>query len=612
MAQLESGKTYIIENVGVKDYIDSNGSGHTVAEYFIWLSEKIAAGLDIEMQPIIKENNKCFLPLPYINKPTNNRLCLYIGGESLNNIVPKIGYFNGQDYYIESTDELPRIMYDNQNSFIVINDGADSRAPIAKNFLDEDTVGTFVIDTNFLDTYGFYNIAFLANAGCNSNQNQHITEAYASPRVFICDMFNVLTEQHYDGAFTLANPKTDSSLYVGGYVLNNNFGYNQLGYLSTAAIGIDKDGKYCVQGFLPQVFTSDYDNEEIISASMIRIQFGKLKTYYPMYITLGNAIENLINYCDSTNVWDTKENKTWYKNAFKINNKKFTISCSCDRTTFSPDNPQWAVVIERAPDEIDLVPWSTGTDKEIANMINGYYNGKISLVDIQSVWKVGDTRTVRLSAMPATYVDEKHRAQAVEYQILDFNHDNLVTPINGKTKALISIDQKNCLMDKINYDNIKKGHPEIISPKTENGFINATNDNTTRWKNCARRKWCNEIYYNSLPNYLKKLNKKVKKIADNSYTEDNIFLLSEYEVTGKRTRAKYVEGSQYAFYKLNINNRKKLPRFRLEDNNTYSDIWWLRSPYQSETVYWCNIRELLDADMHYTTRHYGLAPAMCL
>lgn len=342
MAQLKNGKTYIVENIGVKNYIDLNGSGHTVAEYFTWLSEKIAAGLDIEMQPIIKENNKCFLPLPYINKPTKNRLCLYIGGESLNNIIPKIGYFNEQDYYIENADELPRIMYNNQNSFIVINNGAYSKEVTAKNFLDESTSGTFVIDTNFLDAYGFYNIAFLANASCDSSQNEHITEVYASPRVFICDMFNVLTEQHYDGAFTLVNPNTNSSLYAGGYVLNNSSSYNQLGYPSIAAIGVDKDGKYCIQGFLPQVFTSDYDNA-IISASMIRIQFGKLKTYYPMYITLGNAIENLINYCDSTNVW---KNKTWYKEAFEIDNKKFTISCSCDKTTFSSDNPQWAVVVE--------------------------------------------------------------------------------------------------------------------------------------------------------------------------------------------------------------------------------------------------------------------------
>ena len=505
MAQLESGKIYIIENVGIKDYINLNGSGHTVAEYFTWLSDKIATGLGIEMQPILNGDN-CYLPLPYINDPTNNRLCLYIKGNSLLGLIPKISYFNGNNYYIENNDELPYVMYHNQVISVKYKDSSSytfySSHSIA---LTSEETGSFIIDTRFLESHGFYTMAFLPQV------SGEIDDVVTAPRVFICDMIDTLIEdQHYDGTFTLCNPELNSSsLYCGGYISNeSDSGYTKLDYPSIAAIGAKKNGKYFLQGFFPQVFSSDYplyhdSSEETISVSMIKVQFGRLKTFYPIYILLGNATKNLMNCCSMENIQNN--HFSWNKDILKINNKKFTLSCSCDKITFAPHTPQWAVAIERAPDEIDLVPWSTGTDKEIANMINGYYNGKISLADIQSVWGVGDTRTVRLSAMPATYVNEKHRTQVVEYQILGFNHDNLVTPINGKTKALITVDQKNCLMDKINYDNMKKGHPEIISPRTEDGFINATNDNTTGWKNCARRKWCNEIYRNSLPNYLKKL-----------------------------------------------------------------------------------------------------------
>jgi hypothetical protein len=217
MAQLESGKTYIIENIGIKNYITLKGNNHTAAEYFTWLSEKIATGLGIEMQPVINGNN-CYLPLPYINDPTENRLCLYIKGDSLSNLVPKIGFFNSENFYIELGDELPHIMYGNQTSFMIIDDYY-RRAVMPSSSLESDASASLVIDTEFLDSHGFYNISFLANAYCDSDE--HITDLYASPRVFICDMIDVLTEEHYDGVFTLSNPNSIYD-YYGGYILDNN------------------------------------------------------------------------------------------------------------------------------------------------------------------------------------------------------------------------------------------------------------------------------------------------------------------------------------------------------------------------------------------------------
>ena len=102
------------------------------------------------------------------------------------------------------------------------------------------------------------------------------------------------------------------------------------------------------------------------------------------------------------------------------------------------DSTNNATIIHKyAP--VPLVSWSTGTDAEIKAMVDSYYAGEVTLADIRSVWSIGDEREVTLSAMAATGVGESHRAQSVKVVILDFDHDTLTTPINGKTKALISV-----------------------------------------------------------------------------------------------------------------------------------------------------------------------------
>jgi hypothetical protein len=262
----------------------------------------------------------------------------------------------------------------------------------------------------------------------------------------------------------------------------------------------------------------------------------------------------------------------------------------------------------------ELVSWSTGTDDEIIAMLKAYYKGEFSLEDIQTVWHIGDKREITINAIPKDqYVGESHQEQKIELQILDFAHDELIAPINNKTKALITIDQKDCLMDAVNYENMKsvpEGELMPVTAKPENGYINSTQDNTTRWANCSRRKWLNDSYLKALPLYLQNSIKEVKKPADNSYTIDKVFFLSEQEILGLIKNSAYAEGEQYPIYQ-DINNRIKRPRWRatIDSNN---NIWWSRSPYKSGNVYWCEIKEDMVSDMHYASRAYGIAPAMCL
>ena len=204
---------------------------------------------------------------------------------------------------------------------------------------------------------------------------------------------------------------------------------------------------------------------------------------------------------------------------------------------------------------IPLVPWSTGTDAQITAMINGYYNGDLTLGDIQTVWNLGDCRTVHFSEMGGTYVDFiKTPAQDVELQIIDFHHDDLVKKVHDKTKALITVDLKGVLKKSDgNYQ------PQVMST-----FYWGVD-----WKDSQMRQWCNITFFQGIPLSLRKLIKPVKKISikkswkdgdsrPDIVTEDKCFLLSynEYE---KRTDMWNREGFTYAWYSQKADNRCKQP-----------------------------------------------------
>ena len=259
--------------------------------------------------------------------------------------------------------------------------------------------------------------------------------------------------------------------------------------------------------------------------------------------------------------------------------------------------------------KIKLVPWSTGTDEEITAMVNAYYSGKFTLDDVKSVWHLGDTRSVDLAAMEATGVRESHRAQTVEMEILDFNHDTLTTPIGSITESLITVDLKNCLRNATVTDTTGGSN-------TENGYMNSRDTNVGGWTSCARRTWCNNVFYNALPSYFKTLVKPVNKLtsAGNASStintdSDYCFLLSEIEIFGSISLSRAGEGSQYAWFANATANRYKLPKW---DSSAVSDRWWERSPRNYYPSYFCNVYNDGNANNNGASIAFGLAPACCL
>lgn len=288
----------------------------------------------------------------------------------------------------------------------------------------------------------------------------------------------------------------------------------------------------------------------------------------------------------------------------------YTITCgeATTNTTVTSDNVLYKTVISVDLSLLKIVTFADGTDAEIAKMIGAHYNNKINIADY---WAVGDTKTVSLSAMTATGVGESHRAQTVQFVIGDFDHDDLTTSINGHTKAAVTLLQKDCLMDATSAGNLNNG-----SDNTEKGYMNSSNTNNGGWKGCARRTWCNNVYFKALPSTWQSMVKTVNKKTSAGSTstlihtvQDKIFLASEIEIFGSTTYSVGSEGTQYQYYKNATANRYKIPKW---SSNSVSNIYWERSPDGGGVAGFCGVNYGGGASYYNANAAYGVAPCLCI
>lgn len=289
----------------------------------------------------------------------------------------------------------------------------------------------------------------------------------------------------------------------------------------------------------------------------------------------------------------------------------YTITCgeAHKDATVTGDNVVNKTVISVELSLLKIVAFATGTDKEIAAMIEAHYNNKINIADY---WAVGDMRTVHLSAMAATGVKESHRAQDVQFVIGDFNHDDLATSINGHTKAAVTLLQKDCLMDASNASNPVNGFRN-----SENGYMNSSPTNAGGWKNCARRAWCNNVFFAALPSTWQSMVKIVNKksgtgggsSSGTEITADKIFIAAEIEIFGSRTNSVNGEGTQYQYYKNATANKWKMPKWT---SNYVSNVYLERSPYSGYTNGFCIVDYNGNESYGSANSAFCIAPNFCI
>lgn len=260
------------------------------------------------------------------------------------------------------------------------------------------------------------------------------------------------------------------------------------------------------------------------------------------------------------------------------------------------------------PEDLKIVAFADGTDAEIEKMIEAHYAGKINISDY---WAVGDKRTIHHNAMDATGVSESHRANDYAYVIIGIEHDDLVTAINGKTKAAITIQTERML-----YLDTTTEYNASYDASHECGYINNSSTNSGGWEGCVRRTWCNNVYKKCLPTYIQNMMKQVEKLTSagsrNStikISNDYAFLLSETEIFGSAAYSYAGEGKQYQYFKNATANRYKKPRF---DDNIVSGHYWERSPYFGSGSGFCHVD--VSGNSHYNNaiNSYGIVPCLCI
>lgn len=235
---------------------------------------------------------------------------------------------------------------------------------------------------------------------------------------------------------------------------------------------------------------------------------------------------------------------------------------------------------------VKTVTWASGTDTEIANMVEAADAGIISLSDY---WTVGDVRSISLSAMSATGVGESHSAQKAEFVLMNKGGKTLAS---GTTCSFI-VGMKNCL--------------------ATTGYMNSSDTNSGGWNSCKRRTWCNSVFYNAIPTALRPIFKQFKNVtasgaSTSTTTSTDYFALpSEKEVFGSVTYANSTaesSNSQFEWYKTSSNRVKKV--------NGSASTWWERSPASGISTGFCRVSS--DGSAYYSgaSNTIGISPFGCI
>lgn len=150
--------------------------------------------------------------------------------------------------------------------------------------------------------------------------------------------------------------------------------------------------------------------------------------------------------------------------------------------------------------------------------------------------------------------------------------------------------------------------------------MNNVRDNAGGWKSSRMRTFICPAFENAMPSELQNVLKSVTKFSDNigggtdtasfvTATSETVFLLSEYEVFGKRTIANSAEQeyqAQYAWYSTGNTKGRYC-----HNATSISAIWWLRSTYALASSFFCAV-SASDGGGLFANTSLGFAPAFCV
>ena len=145
---------------------------------------------------------------------------------------------------------------------------------------------------------------------------------------------------------------------------------------------------------------------------------------------------------------------------------------------------------------------------------------------------------------------------------------------------------------------------------TETKQMNSSNTNSGGWQNSAMRTTHLPAILNLMPAEVQAAIREVQKktSAGNQSssiqtTNDKLFLLSEIEIFGSTTYSFAGEGTQYDYYKAGNS--------KVKNRSGSAYWWWERSPYSSNSTYFCYVNSIGNAAADSASYSYGVAFGFC-
>lgn len=238
-----------------------------------------------------------------------------------------------------------------------------------------------------------------------------------------------------------------------------------------------------------------------------------------------------------------------------------TISVAADTNYTAPASKQCSVTVSLLKDNF--------ADNEWSEIIAACQSG-----NVPASWVVGNYKNMTING------------KAYRIDIIGKNHD---TYASGGT-APLTFQMHDCY--------------------TETKQMNSSNTNSGGWQNSAMRTTHLPAILNMMPAEVKAAIRDVQKksSAGNQSssiqtTNDKLFLLSEIEIFGSTTYSFAGEGKQYDYYKAGNSKVKNL--------SGSANAWWERSPYSSNSAFFCFVGSGGSAGANYASNSYGVAFGFC-
>lgn len=238
-----------------------------------------------------------------------------------------------------------------------------------------------------------------------------------------------------------------------------------------------------------------------------------------------------------------------------------TISVAADTNYTAPASKQCSVTVSLLKDNF--------ADNEWSEIIAACQSG-----NVPASWVVGNYKNMTING------------KAYRIDIIGKNHDTYAA---GGT-APLTFQMHDC------YDETKQ--------------MNSSNTNSGGWQNSAMRTTHLPAILNMMPAEVKAAIRDVQKksSAGNQSssiqtTNDKLFLLSEIEIFGSTTYSFAGEGKQYDYYKAGNSKVKNL------SGSAY--YWWERSPYSSDSTYFCCVHSGGGAGAGSASGSLGVAFGFC-